>query len=1077
MNKNKFKNRYLAYIFGLLLIVTITWEWIDTIRDDKALFRKIERVLHDKERVADEFLNSLDSSSTYSVEAVPRDIIFVATRNSQILFWSNSNPCSDNLVRLLNSNREFLLLNNSYYDIRHRDLGELDYYALICVKSNYDEQNVYLKNDFSDFFGIDKANGKQLEVKPCSVIDQNVILNIDGEPLFRMEEPSGFKDKSVNYGLLACYLILFLLLFVLYDVMMLRARSVVKQLFIFTGFVLLLIVFFFVALSLKIPDTVFRLALFERVPEAQNIVSIGEMLVYVYSTFQIMAITIYRIKSNRKLLIPFRYYITTAWIIFVYLYASLYSYIIQEIIATNNVCMNIAVVGDIGVASWIAYMIVVLGAVALVVASDRVITVYRDFISFKGAVLSTIIPSVCIMGICFLSWSLLSFREWLVYALILLLMVINRYRIKIDQQRTIYLIILIVLCGYVWGLLRNSEKKKELSDRIEIVEGLAHNRQPGDVRLVDDGYSRLLINVKDIHRNYAFYSFAFYGKNGVLLASSGDYVFHRRLSDWVPLSRQGFLVEYDGYEHLLYSTESGDTIVASLPLSYFNTYYYLNLLYIFLLIVIFSSYSLIYHLNIFEPFAGRSIKVRVKQAVNVLIFVLFLSLTVVILFVNYNSFKSREQDTALKLIQLVSQRLEESSYDSIGAIDARIDNVAKILRNDINLYEKESGRLVATSREEIFGRGYVGNMVEPTALSAIRDMGENRVIVNEAIGEMNFKSVYAPVVLNGVDYIVNVPYFVESYGFGRELATLAVFAINIAIVLMMISFTLSAWIADWMLHPLILVTENLKRMRLTGKNEKIKYGREDEIGIMVKQYNDAIDTLEENVRLLAKSEREGAWREMARQIAHEIKNPLTPMKLNIQLLQRYLSVEEFDSFKTRFMRMSAVIMEQIDTMANTASAFSDFAKLPKVNPARFDVVDMLRNLVLLFQDLNVEFVQELPERLEIFSDRALLGRVIMNLIKNSCQSIPDGEQGRITISLVQKEIDSVEISIVDNGVGIEASLINKIFEPNFTTKSNGMGLGLAISKRIIETLGGTITFLPNYERGTKFIVTLNNINE
>ena len=309
------------------------------------------------------------------------------------------------------------------------------------------------------------------------------------------------------------------------------------------------------------------------------------------------------------------------------------------------------------------------------------------------------------------------------------------------------------------------------------------------------------------------------------------------------------------------------------------------------------------------------------------------------------------------------------------------------------------------------------------------------------------------------------------------MATLAVFAINIAIVLMMISFTLSAWIADWMLHPLILVTENLKRMRLTGKNEKIKYGREDEIGIMVKQYNDAIDTLEENVRLLAKSEREGAWREMARQIAHEIKNPLTPMKLNIQLLQRYLGVEEFDSFKTRFMRMSAVIMEQIDTMANTASAFSDFAKLPKVNPARFDVVDMLRNLVLLFQDLNVEFVQELPERLEIFSDRALLGRVIMNLIKNSCQSIPDGEQGRITISLVQKEIDSVEISIVDNGVGIEASLINKIFEPNFTTKSNGMGLGLAISKRIIETLGGTITFLPNYERGTKFIVTLNNINE
>ncbi len=1072
MNRNIFKKRYLPYIFGFLLVVTATWEWVDTIRDGKTLLRRIERVLHEKERVAEDILNSLDSTTNYSELTVPENLILIVIEEGKILYWSNSDPCSENLVKQLGSGRHFLLLNNRYYDVRGREEGSVSYYMLIPVKNNYDEQTLYLKNSFYDDFGIDDANGEQLEIRVCSVVDENVIVNIDGEPLFRIEESLGFKDKSVNYGLLACYLVLFVMLFLLYDTTMQRANSVVKQLIIFSGLVLFLALFFTLALHYKIPDTIFRLALFDRKTTVKNFVSIGELLVYVYSVFQIMAITIYRIKSNRKLLIPFRYYITTAWIIFVFLYASLYSYIIKEIIANNNVCMNIAAVFDIGIASWITYLIVVLGAVALVVASDRVITVYRDFISFKGAVWSTIVPSLVILGICLLPWSLLSYKEWLLYMGILLMMVVNRYRVKLDQQRVVYLVILLVLSGYMWIMLRHCEQKKELTDRIEIVEGLVRGRQFGDTRFVDEGYSRLLLNVKDVHKNNVFYSYAIYGKNGVLQASRGEYVFHRRMSDWVPVSRQSFLIEYDGYEHMLYSTEFGDTIVVSLPLSYFNSYYYLNFLYIFLLVVMFSSFSLIYHLNIFEPFAGRSIKVRVKQTVNVLIFVLFFVLTMVTLVVNYINFRNRDRDGALKLVQLVSQRLEESEYNSLEEVIDKIDNVANILRNDINLYSAESGRLVATSHNEVFERGFIGDMVNPIAYSAVVKKGGNRVIVDESVGSMKFKAVYAPIELSGKEYIINVPYFVENYSYGRELATVAILAVNIAILLIMLSFTISAWIADWMLHPLILVTENLKRMLLTGKNGKLKYNREDEIGIMVKQYNAAIDTLEENVKLLAKSEREGAWREMARQIAHEIKNPLTPMKLNIQLLQRSLGVEGYEKFKERFIRLSAVIIEQIDSMASTATAFSDFAKIPKVNNDWFDVVQMLRNQTSLFLESEVVFEHDLPESLMLYSDKVLLGRVMVNLIKNSCQSIPEGEFGRIVVALKEIEDNYIQISIADNGVGIESSLINKIFEPNFTTKANGMGLGLAISKRIVESLGGSITFLPNGERGTKFIVTL-----
>ena len=161
-------------------------------------------------------------------------------------------------------------------------------------------------------------------------------------------------------------------------------------------------------------------------------------------------------------------------------------------------------------------------------------------------------------------------------------------------------------------------------------------------------------------------------------------------------------------------------------------------------------------------------------------------------------------------------------------------------------------------------------------------------------------------------------------------------------------------------------------------------------------------------------------------------------------------------------------------MAITASAFSDFAKIPKVNVEQFDLSQVLRNQVMLFQDLHVEFVVEIPEMLLVNSDRVLLGRVFANLIKNGCQSIPDNRQGVVSISL--KEINGeVKISIADNGTGIDEKLRSRIFEPNFTTKADGMGLGLAISQKIVESLGGEITFCSNAGQGTEFIVTLRGV--
>lgn len=232
-----------------------------------------------------------------------------------------------------------------------------------------------------------------------------------------------------------------------------------------------------------------------------------------------------------------------------------------------------------------------------------------------------------------------------------------------------------------------------------------------------------------------------------------------------------------------------------------------------------------------------------------------------------------------------------------------------------------------------------------------------------------------------------------------------------------------------------------------------------------------VDKVDESIRQLALSERETAWREMARQIAHEIKNPLTPMKLNIQFLLRSLQMEDAEKFKQRFKDVSAMLMEQIDNLAATASAFSDFAKLSVTHNEVLKLDEVLKNCILLFEN-NVDSIRyKLEPDVRVRADREQLRRVFVNLLKNAEQSIPAGQQGEITVTL-QTVGTRAEVRVKDNGCGIPEDIQKKIFEPNFTTKSSGSGLGLAICRRIIENFGGEIGFTTECGVGTEFYIFL-----
>jgi nitrogen fixation/metabolism regulation signal transduction histidine kinase len=232
-----------------------------------------------------------------------------------------------------------------------------------------------------------------------------------------------------------------------------------------------------------------------------------------------------------------------------------------------------------------------------------------------------------------------------------------------------------------------------------------------------------------------------------------------------------------------------------------------------------------------------------------------------------------------------------------------------------------------------------------------------------------------------------------------------------------------------------------------------------------------VDELQESADLLAKSERETAWKEMARQVAHEIKNPLTPMRLNIQHLQRSINDNPND-IQERIDKFTRVMIEQIDTLSRIASEFSNFAKMPRPEMEKLNLADTLNSAVDLYANtpnITVEFENKLDGLAQIEADRKQLIRAISNLIKNGIQAIPNHKEGEIKIVLF-KENEQLKISVSDNGKGISPEEREKIFEPYFTTKSGGTGLGLAMVKNILNAFGAEVSFTSEEEKGTEFLI-------
>jgi nitrogen fixation/metabolism regulation signal transduction histidine kinase len=293
--------------------------------------------------------------------------------------------------------------------------------------------------------------------------------------------------------------------------------------------------------------------------------------------------------------------------------------------------------------------------------------------------------------------------------------------------------------------------------------------------------------------------------------------------------------------------------------------------------------------------------------------------------------------------------------------------------------------------------------------------------------------------------------------------------------MLLVAFGLAYFLSTYITKSLKTISDKLGETSLNQKNEKIGVeASSKEINLLIKSYNAMVDELEISAVKLAQSEREEAWREMAKQVAHEIKNPLTPMRLTVQSFQRKFEPND-PEIQQKMKDYSETLIQQIDTMSAVASAFSNFASMPAQQNELLNVVEVVELALDIFNEDNLVFEKE-SEEIIAKIDRTQLIRIITNLVKNAIQAIPDQQNSKSIVVRVEQNQKNILITVKDNGIGIKEKDQNRIFEPKFTTKNSGMGLGLSIIKNIIENYKGSITFESQYGQGTTFTVSLPILN-
>lgn len=590
------------------------------------------------------------------------------------------------------------------------------------------------------------------------------------------------------------------------------------------------------------------------------------------------------------------------------------------------------------------------------------------------------------------------------------------------------------------------------------------------------------------------YAYAVY-INSKLISQTSDYPFTTYLSTDSLEEGQPRFVTNNNVSELHYKVSDKRTVVVVHEhdglLGFAALFSYIFVILVLLaLVIIFYQVYLSYFTK--SSTTGKLFKLTLRKRVHLAMLVLVLASFIIIgtttIYFFTKQFKTTNEEKLQTALQTAKEAVQEdlkkvNAYDAIYLFDSfsrsvnfknALSELAKSQKIDINIYD-DDGYLFATSQDDIYDKGVLSRMIRPEALYQLSNAGKSKLTLQEHVGNLSYSSAYEPLRNeqgHTLGYI-NVPFFASERELNSQITGVIVTFINLYAFIFLISSLISVGVTRWITKSFNLIIQQFGRLNLQ-KNERIVWEYDDEIGLLVNEYNKMVNKVEENAALLAQSERESAWREMARQVAHEIKNPLTPMKLNIQYLQQAMR-NDAPNIKELTSRVSETIIEQIDNLSYIASEFSNFAKMPEAKPEELELGELISRAVDLQKNRNEQHIKVTISKpswkMYVYSDKSQLLRVCNNLLENARHALEECENGRIEVSLTEQTGDAV-LAIKDNGQGIPHDVAKKIFQPYFTTKTSGTGLGLAMTRKIIEFWKGEIWFDTEEGKGTTFYIKL-----
>ncbi len=588
------------------------------------------------------------------------------------------------------------------------------------------------------------------------------------------------------------------------------------------------------------------------------------------------------------------------------------------------------------------------------------------------------------------------------------------------------------------------------------------------------------------------YAFAIYN-NKHLNTTYNDYPFRTEIEEQLVFDNGYLIKENKGYDEMWYRHSADKIIVIVKPDSFFMEC-------ITLFAYLFCSFLLITALvNILNFFVRGlisfkgikplwpSIRSQVHGTiilVSIFSFVV-IGITTILFFVSRYHNNNREKLS--RTIHIMETQIRNSLdtfsvyndssrlYDLAPSdqLEQMISKIAESQGTDINLYDVK-GDLKISSLPQPYNYGIVSTKMDPVAFYHLNKLKDVQFFQQQNIGQLEYLSNYVPVRdEKGKEYAyLNIPYFESQNKLQEEISNFLVTIINLNAFIFLIAGIIALFITNRITRSFFLISNKMKEVNLGRMNEEITWSRHDEIGELVNEYNKMVKKLDTSAVMLARSEREGAWREMARQVAHEIKNPLTPMKLNLQYLQMAIDTNS-PNVKNISVYVAKVLVEQIDHLSQIAGDFAQFANIGRTQNQVFDLNESITHISSLYSANDKLIIDFTPhqEKIMIKADKTQINRLFTNLLQNAVQSVPENRKAEIKINT--KETDGkVIVSIKDNGNGIPEEMKKKIFIPNFTTKSSGTGLGLAMCKGIVEKLGGQIWFETKENDYTIFYVEL-----